>query len=157
MQRLLQTVPTIEPAETRVPAYSFRNARSKLDILALLSFEPRHLITGVRIPPSSVIGPEMIAQVVAAGDTHTTMAGRLVHPPISKLRVALAHSEAVVRESHGVSTSAFQALVEGDDARFLEIRARDLEPATLRFLRSRAKWDESDRPPLRALRVSDEN
>jgi hypothetical protein len=112
VQRLLQTVPAKEPTEVRAPAYSFRNARSKLDILGLLSLGPRHLVTGVRIPPASVVGPEMIASIVATSEARTTIAGRIVHPSVPKLRAALAHSEAAVRESHGVSIEDFAQVLD---------------------------------------------
>jgi hypothetical protein len=157
VQRLLGRFPQDEPEVDAGVGYNFRNARTKLDILGLLSMGPRHRVTGAPIEPASVTGPEAVSVAVESGESTSTIAGRIVHPALPKLRSALAHAQPEARESHAISAPAFAALLEGDDARFLELRERQIAHVVQSFLRSRAKWNDSDRPPLRALRVGDED
>ena len=155
LQRLLATVGKTEPEERGPVPYNFRNARSKLDVLGLLSLGPRHLVTGAPLPPSSISGPESIA-VIASGEGTGTVAGRLIHPPLPKLRSALVRADAALRATHAVSDRAHAALLDGDLEAFLKEREASVKTVVQSFLRLRAKWGDNDRPPLDALLVSDE-
>jgi len=155
VQRLIATVGKQQPDDAPLVRYNFRNARTKLEILGLLSLGPRHLVTGAAIPASSITGPEAIA-VVHPGEGVNTIAGRLVHPSIPKLMTALARADAGIRATHAVSNEAHAALLDGDVEAFLRARAQDVHGVVVSFLRSRARWEENDRPPLRSLRVADE-
>lgn len=156
VQRLLLTIDKKEPKESGVASYNFRTARTKLEVLSLLSLMPKHLVTGSPISPSSVTGPDAIAAIdVAPGIT--TIAERVVHPRIPKLAAALAHADRTIRESHAVSSEAHAALVEGRAQAFFRLREQTIQELVVSFLRSRAKWKENDRPPLRGLRIPDED
>jgi hypothetical protein len=158
VQALLSTIPKAEPlTERELPSYNFRYAQSKLDILALLSLGPRHLKTGTLLAPHSLASAHAVVSIVDGSTLGGTIANRLLHPPIHRLRVALGKADAGIRETHAVSPSAHQALLDGDDERFLAARATEVRRVVQRFLRSRAKWDDNDRPPLSSLRVSDED
>ncbi|HLK40136.1 MAG TPA: DUF262 domain-containing protein [Polyangiaceae bacterium] len=156
VQRLLASVgKAAPPQEADLPPYNFRNARSKLEVLALLSLGPRHLMTGAGIPASSVNGPDAVA-VIDTKDGGRTLANRLVHPPIPEVVRALARAESRIRTSHAVSEPAYAALLAGDRDAFFRIRGDTLREVVRRFLESKAKWGDNDRPPLRALAVVDE-
>lgn len=156
VQRLLATIGKAEPKEDAdLPSYNFRNARSKLEVLALLSLGPRHLVTGVAIAPGSIDGPEWLVSIDPAHGVRT-LAGRLIHPSTPDVLAALARADAVVRRTHAVSVPAHAALLEGDRDAFFRIRGADLHLVVRQFLESRAKWGDNDRPPLRALAVPDE-
>ncbi|MBV9949053.1 MAG: DUF262 domain-containing protein [Myxococcales bacterium] len=156
VQRLLARVGKAAPSEEpELPPYNFRNARSKLELLALLSLGPRHLVTGAAIPASAVNGPDAIA-VIDPKDGVRTLANRLVHPPVPEIVRALAHAESRTRTSHAVSEEAYAALLGRDREAFFRIRGSTLRRIVRRFLQSRAKWGDNDRPPLRALTVPDE-
>jgi len=156
VQGLLSTVGKVEPEwEPELPAYNFRNARSKLELLALLSLGPRHLVSGAPITAASIDGPDAVASIDAAHGART-VAGRLIHPQIPGLVRALARAEAPVRSSHAVSPAAYAALLAGDRDGFFRVRAAELHSMVRHFLESRAKWGDNDRPPLRSLAVTDE-
>jgi len=164
VQRLLETVTGHSDAGVRplealqeLSTYDFRHARTKLEILALLSLGPRHLQTGETIVASSFDGPDAIAKLANVSDpAGATIANRLLHPKIPHLRSVLAHAAQVeVRRSHAVGKNAHYALAKGDDLGFLRARAAEILEVVGRFISARAKWDQSDRPPLRTLRVED--
>lgn len=158
VQALLATIPKKEPLMSpELPPYNFRHARTKLDILALLSLSPRHLRTGATLDVDALLDDEITVPVIKGEGLAATIASRLVHPSIPKVRVALAKADLAVRRSHAMGAKAHKALIEGDDAGFLELRAADVRELSLSLLRARAKWDDNDRPPLTALRVEDED
>ncbi len=159
VQALLATIPKEEPASgSSLPPYNFRHARSKLEILALLSLGPRELRTGAPLGGAVVAKPESVLSVVSTDHPLAkTAAARIVHPHIPRLRFALTHADADVRRTHAVSPDAYQALVADDEPRFLEQRAAEIKQLVHSFLGARAKWSDNDRPPLDALRVPDED
>jgi hypothetical protein len=155
VQRLLRTISASEPPGEDLATFNFRTARSKLEILAMLSLRPRHLETGDLIDPSTVVGADAIATLPFTTDLSHTIAARLLHPPVRNLPQSILDSAPEVRASHGIPQSAHDALGRGDHAEFLRERARHLQMVITSFLRSRAKWSDNDRPPIRALRVDD--
>lgn len=156
IQRLLQTMEKAEPKLGGLETYNFRTARTKLEVLTLLSLGPRNLQTGAPIPPSSINGPDALAALgIVPGES--TIAGRIVHPRMPKLAAMLVRAEPSVRASHAVSDQARAALVNGDDDDFLALRRSDIERLVVSFLRARAKWEANDRPALSSLRVTDED
>jgi hypothetical protein len=156
IQRLLASVgKAAPPPEADLPPYNFRNARSKLEVLALLSLGPRHLATGATIWASSVDRPEAVI-VIDPKDGGRTLANRLVHPSLSEIVRAIARAEGRVRASHAISDDAHAALLAGKREEFFRIRGATLGAVVRRFLESKAKWGDNDRPPLRALAVPDE-
>ncbi len=156
VQRLLGSVGKLAPSpEPELPLYNFRNARSKLEVLALLSLAPRHLVTGAAIAASQVNGPEALA-VIDPKDGARTLANRLVHPAVPDILRALTHAEGRIRATHAVSEEAYAALLAGDRAGFFRLRGHTLRGVVRSFLESKAKWGDNDRPPLRALAVAEE-
>jgi hypothetical protein len=156
VQRLLNTIPpSPQPAKGPLRPFNFRTARTKLEVLALLSLKPRHLLSSAVLQP--VISPNGVLRVIDSGNPLArTIAARLIHPRITKPLVALARAESSVRVSHAVSAKAAVALHDGKFAEFLRIRADTINDVVHGFLVAHAKWDESDRPPIRSLRVADD-
>lgn len=155
VQALLGTLGTqVRPPIAPLGRYNFRHARTKLEILALLSLRPRHLVTGTPLQATSLAAPKMVLHVVV-GDT---LASRILHPPIQKVRIALARADGTTRASHAVSENAHELLMNREDAAFEKRRSADVRDLVERFLESRSKFGvDNDRPPLNALRVSDED
>lgn len=168
VQRLLhrvgRTAPTLPGPEQR---FRFRDAAAKLQTLALLHLRPRDLGTGAPIDAAAWLDPmeggddEMLPpQILASGvdsPLRFGIANRMVQAPGGVLRSRLlAVSDPSIMDSHGITLDAWQALQRGDGAEFLRLRARLLGELSDAFFRSKARWDESDRPSLRALQLNDE-
>jgi hypothetical protein len=84
-----------------------------------------------------------------------TLANRALH---ERHRLALKLSQATdaeIRASHAISEEAQRALVEGDGARFLRLRAEILVGVVAQFLAARAEFGADDGPPVDALEIGD--
>lgn len=154
-------------------AFNFRHAQSKLELLALLSLEPRHIASGARVAVADLVDPasDHFLELPRLFPTrahrrtglHFSVANRLAHPPTKGLRDAiiggaLLHgfnsedaSADAFYSSHGLNASAAAsiALPNGDD--YLSERQQQLSAHFQSFFDRRAQWNENDRPPLNAL------
>ena len=150
--------------------FNFRFAASKLLALALLSLEPRNLLTGDRLaagqlmrPVPSVHDSSPLLQIFAVrpGEKEEHLqsaANRLFHPPhkggIRRLLTGITDSRLLL--SHGISEAARQFLDDGDSAAFLKLRAEWVRPRVRTFFDRHVRWDEPDRPSIASLIIDDE-
>jgi hypothetical protein len=110
--------------------------------------------------------------IFARSDRRDSLANRLLHPPVMGLRGRTvgvnADSPALrnaiiecqdpdILESHAIGDDAHKALRADDFQRFFRYRERSLRAIVDQFVASRARWNESDRPPLKALVIGDED
>lgn len=157
-----------DPVAPEAGEFDFRHAASKIETLGLLDFAPRHLVTGSRIEISDVlVGAEKdrsaIPQIVrpprgSAGDFRR-VGNRILHPPAGKRRMAellLSTGDPAVLASHAVGAEARSALADRDFERFLALREAAVRERVSRLLMRRARWGETDRPPIDSLTVPDE-
>lgn len=166
VQKLLETVKDRPSALPNIDEpFNFRFAAGKLLALAMLALKPRDLESGAPIdigqdagvdeakfPMSSII-KESAAKIALQG-----AANRLIHPQRPKIRQRLAAvRDPEVLASHGITGIAAQALRDGDADEFLGRRADFLRGHCALFFDRRARWEESDRPSLKALLADEEN
>ncbi len=148
--------------------FNFRFAASKLLALALLSLEPRNLLTGEKLTAGqlmrrglSVHDSSPLLQIfsVRPGEEYLqSAANRLFHPPhqggIRRLLTGITDSSLLL--SHGISEAARQFLDNDDSAAFLKLRAEWVRPRVRTFFDRHVRWDEPDRPSIASLIVDDE-
>lgn len=145
--------------------FNFRFAAAKLLALALLDLKPRDLDSGELVDIGQNAGeekydfpiPAIIGNHRAGTDALQSAANRLIHPCRPRLRQRLAEvRDPDVLASHGIPEAAAQALRDGDVAGFLRLRADVLRRHCKLFFDRHARWDESDRPSIKALLAEDE-
>ncbi len=137
---------------------------------ALLALQPRHLLTAELLEPAFLMEHPFQTFVsvqaerhspVAASELLRTAANLLLHPPLASgtpldaLRAERTPRPAVL-ESHCIPPAALDKLREGNEPEFLTGRMEVLGGLILGFLHERARWNESDRPSLQSLIISDE-
>lgn len=168
VQRMLAMVGRAEPPLPQVTdRFHFRYATSKLQALALLDLSPRDLETGELLDIASLLNyretkaeppyPAILKFKTDALPLQLTGANRLAHSDRPRLRQAVQNADMAVLTSHGISEAALQALQCNDFAGFLEQRANDLQPHFEQVFARYARWQDSDRPSIGALVVSDED
>lgn len=169
VQRLLEVTnaPPTKSVEVKDP-FKFSNAASKLLTLAMLDLGPLDILTGKPVPAASLLTQAQndlalpLPQIVLAlsGDAdglHRSAANRLVHqaqPSVRKNLLQVSNLE--VLASHGISSQAHEALRQGDASSFLKLRAASMQTQASSFFERKARWQETDRPPLAALLIEDE-
>ncbi len=144
--------------------YSFGSPHARLQLLALWSLAPRHIVTGAPLRIDELMQSDGPAQPIQrAGknvDTQAAagLANRLLHPPLpGGLRKPLvAQSSVAILASHGITPEAHARLASGDVAAFLRLREDALRPHIEQFLEKHARWNASDRPPIAHLIVEDD-
>ena len=147
---------------------------SQLEANALLSLRPRDLLTGIpldvaswvdKMGPSAflpiVTGKSLSRPTLTASWLMLNMANRLFHPPLSnrslfEVLITPKHAASEVLESHAISSKGIALLQSGEGGEFLKQRTLALSDLTIRFLKARTRWDESDRPSLQSMIVDDE-
>jgi hypothetical protein len=150
--------------------FNFRFAASKLLALAVLSLEPRNLLTGDRLAAGQLIhrvtsvhasSPLLPVFPVRRGENDQDLqsaANRIFHPPhpggLRRLLTGITDSRLLL--SHGISEEARQSLDDGDRVAFLKLRAEWMRPRVLTFFNRHVRWDEPDRPSIASLIVNDE-
>jgi Protein of unknown function DUF262 len=169
VQRLLAMVsasPT-QAVEVKGP-FKFSTAASKLLTLALLDLNPLDLLTGKLVRFATLLSQAQddlalpLPQIVlpSSGSTeglYRSAANRLIQPAQTGIRRALLQaSHQHILASHGISAQAREALLLGELVSFLELRAVALQAHASSFFERKARWQESDRPPMTALLVEDE-
>jgi hypothetical protein len=178
---------TVRPRPTRLGSlepFDARHARSRLELLALASLEPRLPKTGVLVDLFALLEEHVAIPLVCptVRVAEHPLAGTLANRALSPARTRGGRGHRVERSlgrgthrprgpglestlgqasdpeilaSHAISPEARAALVEGNGARFLEVRAKLLEEIVSRFLAARAEFDADDGPPVDALTIED--
>jgi hypothetical protein len=148
--------------------FDARHARSRLELLALASLEPRDPETGELVDlfalfegnaPLPLVLPDVrVAEHPVAG----TLANRVFYGSGARRgrgrrisRRLGRTNDPEVLASHAVSLEARAALLDGDSPRFLELRAATLKGIVARFLAARAEFGADDGPPVEALLVEE--
>ncbi len=168
VQRLLGSVPRSSGSFEPSLSARLNEAASRASVALMGSWQPRSLVDGQRIDlrthfehTSPVLPP-----IVDAPDWKASLANRMLHPATTSrlgtllIDSPLKHEDAVsfdeVLESHAVTQTVAAALNEGNVDRFLEIRRLELGKRLESSAARLTEWDTSDRPPLSALVVNDE-
>lgn len=147
--------------------FSIATARGKVMTLALYALGPRHLQTGA---PLDIQPHRPLYGTQHAGDMPElvrSLANRLIHPPVAGgLHKALARvTDMSLLASHGFPEDAaslireYQLRPELRDKLPVELlleRTEALARAVEAFVERKTRWEETDRPPLAALIVADD-
>lgn len=159
VQQLLATIDRPPKKWSPELKYSANFARTKLGLLALASLEPRDLGSGKIIEVSSHIGnhgTNAFTRIVPSSSGHNqqllkSIANRIIHAGeiIEFMIVNCRNAERLA--SHAISKSAQDALLEGDTATFLSLRAETIANAVERFCSKMAAWEQNDRPSINHL------
>ena len=154
VRALLDTVPRTDERGLDLDDYSVRYARTKLQLLALLSLGPRDLRTGVPIVPGDVDAEgayrELVHTIVPRDLGAAGLQDRMFHPSVAGglARAVVACEEPELVASHAISPEARRALKFDRFEDFLARRRADLFAVVTEFLDRRAAWDELDTPPV---------
>jgi hypothetical protein len=164
LSRLLTMVPRhSEPwlLTTDDPRYTPSSAKQRVGLLALSLLRPHDL--------SGDNGPLDVSQMLTDLGSHFiqtltskrvhyrgTLANRVLHPKQSDLLGALKERARRAADdpallSHAIGPAAGAALLEGDIAGFLELRARTIERVVADRVDTHAEWGADDTASLRAL------
>jgi hypothetical protein len=163
VQQLLRGVAGEPVALPRVEdEFNFRYAQAKLAVLALLDLKPRALASGAPVTVDELIGkggaigiPKIITGI--SDNLARAVVNRVVHPKGAGLRRQLAQiSDEAILSSHGISRAGQESLRAGDLDAFFRERGRELQGRFNAFFFRKARWNETDRPPISVLRVVDE-
>lgn len=167
IQNLLVTTPGTSTAhyhpDTRPFALNW--ARCRVQVLALLDLGPRHLQTGELISfstPSQSSSDKLNVNNIL-NDTldnwQQDLANRIIHPvPHRGFRDALLKvREAALLRTHAISLEALTRLEHDDFAGFFKLRSEALKNHISAFVNRHTRWDASDRPPLSALEIKDDD
>jgi hypothetical protein len=147
--------------------FHFRHAAGKLLALAMIDLEPRSLLNGEILSLTELLEdtagteaapfPTLLHAARLPPALGRSAANRVAHPAATGLRTHLLKvSDENVLRSHGINSLAFEALRAGNLPSFLSQRSRFLASYAAHFFLKRARWDETDRPALNALVVSEE-
>jgi len=163
VQRLLHGVATAPVALPRAEdEFNFRYAQAKLAVLALLDLKPRALASGAPITVEQLVGQDGaigIPKIISgtSDDLARSVVNRIVHPKDAGIRRQLTQStDEAILSSHGISRPCQESLRAGDFDAFFRERARVLQGRLDAFFVRKARWNETDRPPISVLRVVDE-
>lgn len=156
--KLLASVREGEPLAIDLNAVQLNKAATKMNLALLSSLNPRDLADGQLVDVGALLdddGPGALLELVTPAKPQ--LAGRILHPSVeaADLVSLLRDAPAEARASHAVSCEAVAALLAGDQATFLKVRATNLEERLKEQRRRLAEPDADDHPPLAALAVPD--
>lgn len=160
VQRLLASVAHAPGEPLALESFTPDSPRGRLQLLALLGPGPRHLSTGAPLGAaarSAELTRALLPDAAAPWREH--LANRIVHPPLERAfdeAILQVHDDELLA-SHLITPDALNRLREGDRAGFLAARAASLRAHIDAFMARKARWDVSDRPPLAALVVEDDD
>lgn len=145
-----------EDPSAHLRKFSFNHARCKIQVLAMLQRLPVSLASGETIAISSALFPP--ATIFDRTDLRGSLANRLIHPHSSRSLRKLVEecSSASDLASHAITLEAQRDLRRGDVGGFLRRREEVLGDLVRSYCERKAKWSQSDRPPLKHLIVSDD-
>jgi hypothetical protein len=163
VQRLLVGVP--KEAKPPPPLDDFRlrqKAQSRIQLLSLVALGPRHLGTGAPVIVDELLeslGDESPPEVVPRRNSGTekdrersrSVANRLFHEPATTAQLQAwirIQKDPDVLASQGISEDARDAVIAGEESRFLELRSALIARNLAQFLKTRAAWNLPDRPSL---------
>jgi hypothetical protein len=164
VQSLLNLVGPSRPSFKPSARFNLRTAESRLAALTLLAMNPVNLETGVPLNVNSLLlerGDELFARVITSRPPDTTLdlgsiANRFIHPgkegaPLLRLlqTAAREHPERLV--GHGVPPTSQTAIALGRWDDFFNLRAQELLEQVSRYVSTRARWGETDRPSLMSI------
>lgn len=161
VQALLALVPRrFETEMGDIAEVNLATARSRIQLCALATLQPRDLRTGETLPLRSLwdAGDDLLPRLLSKSTGAAGLANRVLHPvlPARLLRDALAVASAEMLSSHAFSEAARDALVRDDGEAFLALREDALRDLLDGFFRRMAEWGADDSPPLDALAVEDD-
>lgn len=167
VQRMLNMVGNEKPPlPLVVDRFHFRFAASKLQALALMELMPRDLETGEPLDFGVLLDyretnqeppfPQILGSRVGGSLLLKSVANRLAHPFRTNLRRLLESADNTKLASHGISSEAHLALLNGDHNKFMELRARKLQDHFEAVFTRHARWDVLDRPSISSLMILDE-
>lgn len=164
VQRLLAQVKRNADGFRLSSRFDMRTAESRIVALALFAAEPVDLQTGASLDCARLFrekGDELFARALlrTPGGANLNLgsaANRFVYPggggqKLIDLLVGTAEVRERWLQTHLVTGPATSALKQREWARFLGLRTHQLEAQTARFLSSRMRWEDPDRPSLNAL------
>ncbi|NBD08840.1 DUF262 domain-containing protein [Corallococcus silvisoli] len=147
--------------------------------IALVSLQPRHLLTGALLDTGELLDAEDFQSIApkagpavpppAAGPilpiawsfVTAPAFAYLLHPalartsPAAVLRAEPPPSEEILR-SHGLGLPVLEAMRRGLEVDFFRERVRVLMPVLYQLIESRTRWDDSDRPSLQSMIIDDD-
>lgn len=180
VQALLGTVPSRCPGPVQLEEFNFRDARCKIELLALLQLRPLDLRSGEPVDaaarqswsaePDEPDGgaPEPVDRAVYerlvrpicldATELQRSLANRMLHPGLrgGLARAVVACEDPAILASHAISPEARRALEFDRHHEFLRMRRDALASLVHEFTDQRAAWGELDFPPVEAARFSDD-
>lgn len=158
VQALLATVPR-SPAILPTRRFDADSAVGRLQLLAMQDRGPLHLVHAGPLPITSARAMSRPLLPRAPEEWRPHLANYIVHPALpGGLRAALLKVEdPAVLASHAITPDAHQLLRRRDLPGFLAARAETLETHMNAFLARHTRWEQSDRPPLAALTIGDED
>ena len=142
----------VSPYRDFVPDLSnvnLKHAMAKINVLGLLSAEPRDFKSGQRIEIRSLLdnGSPLRAIITGHSDLGTgTMANRIIYPTKSgrSLQSALISAPADVIASHLVGNDAYDSLLNGDYQQFLVQRSKLVSTAIGSHVERMSEWGARD-------------
>ncbi|HAA58569.1 MAG TPA: hypothetical protein DCE42_27650 [Myxococcales bacterium] len=164
VQSLLQQLPENEEALLDIDApFRFNHATSKLFTLALFTHKPKNLETEKLILPSSLdttpSGHLLIPTLVQDKNLqhYNGIANRIFYPKQKQLKKQILQANPALLQTHMIDLDALEALRDGDEETFLELRAKTIEEYSRKFFAKCARWGETDRPSLLSLLADDDD
>jgi hypothetical protein len=160
IQRLLASVPRQSGDTLELHPFALNWARCRIQLLAQMHLGPRHLVTGSPVAfETSVteVARNLLSDAHMPWQSH--LANRIIHPSLRRgFRSALLSvQDPELLATHLITPEAMQCLRGGDDDGFFAARAASQRAHISAFVAQRARWDQSDRPPLEALVVGEED
>lgn len=149
-QALLRLVPSFPDTPVELDRVHLNHAMTKINVLGLLSAEPRDLVTGESLDLASLLQSGSPLRTVANDDSlrlASTLANRVVtHLGSGRtLQRALAGAEPEVATTHLVDELGQSMLYTGDLAAFLTHRAVAVEETVKHHIDRMAEWGARDR------------
>jgi len=160
IQRLLASVPRQMDDTLELQPFALNWARCRIQLLAQVNLRPRHLMTGVPVAFQTSITEvtrNLLPDASALWQSH--LANRIIHPTLRRgFRAALLDvKDPELLATHLITPEAVQRLRDGDDEGFFAARAANQRTHISAFVAQRARWDQSDRPPLATLVVGEDD
>lgn len=169
IQRLLALLPK-QPVHLVPGKYNLKSAQTRLELLALLDLQPRDLATGAPLDGARLVADEGSAAVQLLDDrasgnldedaARATVFGRIIQPPMGRQRLlgllGGIWADDDVLASLGLVRDEVDSVRLEKTEPFAMNRMKRLSAHVDAFFERRARWAESDRPSLEALRVEDE-
>jgi hypothetical protein len=148
-QALLQAVRPVPKFQPEIDKVNFSHAMAKINVLALLSADPRDLATGTSYDLATLLSRGAPLRTVVNDETIPfagTMANRIIGATGSgrTLQAALVAADDDLCAGHLVDLPARRALAAGDLALFLTRRAATVEAAVQRHVAHMAEWGARD-------------